>query len=340
MIMPCLSTPRPLPIAQDTLARKWQQLIGIAMPSMISRQEKYTFVKDFFAKRSFLPLPSIPQQFAQRLATLGHTTPSKSQREEIYQQFQTLALQTLEQTPCSDRLQQWVSTISSEQQLEVFVQELFTHCHCIDELKPLAALSAKQRKLCLSALRDHSAYGQFRAACTSVKTELPLIALTTALFPGLFALTHLVRFLCFEMGEFLGCDPYAFSTTAMVGPVIEELVFRTLLQTGIKSSLSLIHLDDETQEMLAVILTAIIFGLAHFYNPHDLIEQNLCHFINCTLGGVVLGLLYERYGLIASASSHTLFNTVLLSIESLISNALPINERISSVARSVLYQLS
>lgn len=344
MIRACFTAPltasRPFPSTRDTLAIKWQQLSGIALPAMISAQEKQTFIKNFVGNRSFFSLSSPSEQFIQRLAALGHSTPSVKQRAALYEQFQTLAAQTLEKSPHHERMRQWANAISSEQQLEVFVQELLAHCHCIDELKPLATLSIQQKRHCLFALRDQSVYGQLRAAYTSVRAELPLIALTTALFPGLFALTHVARYLCFEMGELLGCDPHGFSKAAWIGPVIEELVFRTLLQTGVSSALSLLNIDEETQELIAVILTAIVFGLAHFYNPHDLIEHNLCHFINCTIGGIVLGFLYERYGFIASAASHTLFNTTLLTIASLISGALPMNERISLVALRHLRELS
>lgn len=93
---------------------------------------------------------------------------------------------------------------------------------------------------------------------------------------------------------------------AIIAPIMEELLFRAGLQTAIKyciqSKTSVIH----------VILTALIFGLAHLSNTHDVTKFQA---IASSITGIGFGLLFEYYGIWASIGGHTINNTILISIQ-------------------------
>ena len=82
-------------------------------------------------------------------------------------------------------------------------------------------------------------------------------------------------------------------TLTLIGPIVEELVFREgILRQLKKAGLS---------SLSAIIISSVLFGLAH---------GNMAQFVMATLLGVVLGVLYERTGDIRlSAPAHILNNS-------------------------------
>lgn len=101
-------------------------------------------------------------------------------------------------------------------------------------------------------------------------------------------------------------------------PIAEELLFRGLIQRGIKLSQKLFNWviqsdilgqnlkkyfenqgDEENlerrEQVIRIHLTALIFGLAHLTNSHASILSSIYQVSQCYFGGVAYGFLSEKY---------------------------------------------
>lgn len=78
--------------------------------------------------------------------------------------------------------------------------------------------------------------------------------------------------------------------TGLIFPVIEEIIFRALLQ-----------------ETIGVIPTATLFGLVHLSNNHP--ENKIQAFL-ATLGGFIYGDLYDGLGITAPIAAHMMSNSI------------------------------
>lgn len=94
-------------------------------------------------------------------------------------------------------------------------------------------------------------------------------------------------------------------------PILEEILYRGIVQNGITFlsrcpllglTLSSILFGDAHD--LGHILSSILFGDAH----HNEWVNNYLHVINCSLGGLALGLLNNHYGILYSIYFHGLWN--------------------------------
>ncbi len=88
-------------------------------------------------------------------------------------------------------------------------------------------------------------------------------------------------------------------------PTLEELLFRGLLQT------LLIALFPQAS-LMAVCITALLFGLAHLTNAK---ENDAYHqAINTTFSGIFFGLVAMQLGLWAAIAAHMMNNTIALTL--------------------------
>ncbi len=86
----------------------------------------------------------------------------------------------------------------------------------------------------------------------------------------------------------------------ILAPVGEELLFRGILQSGIKK-LMIVRWGSWQHRWIAIAVTATIFGLVHTGTPH--------HIPSLIALGAILGYLYERSGsLVLPILVHMLFN--------------------------------
>jgi len=89
---------------------------------------------------------------------------------------------------------------------------------------------------------------------------------------------------------------------ALVAPLSEELFFRGLIQTFLRQATG--------RPWAAVVLAALVFGIAHNPQPHAV--------PTITVLGLILGVSYERTGsLVAPMTLHVLFNLKTLVWEGL-----------------------
>ncbi|MBA3720987.1 MAG: CPBP family intramembrane metalloprotease [Parachlamydiaceae bacterium] len=107
----------------------------------------------------------------------------------------------------------------------------------------------------------------------------------------------------------------------VVGPVLEEVLFRQLLQ----GSLHMVqrfnnrfiakkppsHQDLKIQEHFRVTVTAVIFGGVHLQNSHKNVFSAVKQFSLATLGGFSYGYLAEKYNTISlSILAHGINNAI------------------------------
>jgi membrane protease YdiL (CAAX protease family) len=90
----------------------------------------------------------------------------------------------------------------------------------------------------------------------------------------------------------------------LLAPIGEELLFRGLLQSGIKK-LMFVRWGSWCHRWIAIAVSAAIFGAMHTGTPH--------HIPSLIVLGVILGYLYERSGsLVLPILVHVLFNSKTL----------------------------
>lgn len=138
------------------------------------------------------------------------------------------------------------------------------------------------------------------AVLAGVAATLPMLGLL-----GLLALSGLpaYRALAQQLREFLrrlfqGAPPGAVALVAFLAGLGEELLMRGALQGWLAG-----HLPIEW----AILLTALVFGLAHFLSGF--------YFLFATLIGVYLGVVYHLTGnLLVVVLAHALYDWIVIRI--------------------------
>ncbi|MFI5334910.1 MAG: CPBP family intramembrane glutamic endopeptidase [Chlamydiales bacterium] len=97
-------------------------------------------------------------------------------------------------------------------------------------------------------------------------------------------------------------------------PIGEELIFRGLLQPFLESQLAaylpameytFLGAQITLVTITAIAITALVFGLFHLTNEGEVARINA---IFATVGGLSMGYVRSRYGLLASIAQHITFN--------------------------------
>jgi membrane protease YdiL (CAAX protease family) len=90
-----------------------------------------------------------------------------------------------------------------------------------------------------------------------------------------------------------------------IAPLVEEIFFRGMIQEGLKDLACRVspQLPHSANKMIAIVVTAILFGLAHYLSAASALQV-----VVCTVSGVVLGVIKEKQGLVASTSAHVVSN--------------------------------
>lgn len=93
-------------------------------------------------------------------------------------------------------------------------------------------------------------------------------------------------------------------------PILEEFIFRGGLQSLLSLSLSYTNPDLESNvvALYAVMLTSLLFGLAHIPNSKN--NDNYPQMIRCIFAGLAFGALYEQKGIFPAIAAHIANNTV------------------------------
>jgi len=101
-----------------------------------------------------------------------------------------------------------------------------------------------------------------------------------------------------------------------IGPLLEEIIYRFFIVTILQKA--------SDSWFTSSIISALIFGLSH--TLIDLIESSLrytfLHLLTTFLLGIVLGLIFIRWGLIAAVLFHSLWNGYSLFTQLLLMNNL------------------
>ncbi len=117
-------------------------------------------------------------------------------------------------------------------------------------------------------------------------------------------------------------------TAILVAPVFEEIIFRGILLTSVHHFQKTINLcredfwghtlnaaDHKSQEVFRVRLTAVIFGLAHAFNPHSSLALKALQISVATVGGLTYGYLKERkHSLVLPILGHSFSNAIAVGI--------------------------
>lgn len=108
---------------------------------------------------------------------------------------------------------------------------------------------------------------------------------------------------------------------AITIPIIEEAIFRGGLQTildialkyfiPVSAEILVPMLSISLATTLAITITAVAFGLAHWSNNHSGAGTQA---MLATWSGLVLGVLCAKYGIFASIGSHIMNNTVAIGL--------------------------
>lgn len=110
----------------------------------------------------------------------------------------------------------------------------------------------------------------------------------------------------------------SFWETAVLAPVVEEVLFRQVIQGAFKKLAEKVLPDQDvtlfSQTMklavlVAVVATAVLFGLVHLGSGLGIVQVILA-----TSTGIVYGILKEKYGLTASISAHMTNNAVAFGL--------------------------
>ena len=95
-------------------------------------------------------------------------------------------------------------------------------------------------------------------------------------------------------------------TGVIIAPITEELLFRAGLYT---------YISAKFHKRVALIISTLIFAVAHFYIPLD--------FLSCVLAGVVFAIIYDKTGNIwYSIVAHALCNLEALMVNTLASQGI------------------
>ncbi len=155
-------------------------------------------------------------------------------------------------------------------------------------------------------------------------------ALSTGVVVGVANLSFemiLSDFLCVipQLEEFLS-DPdlaleymeSSFFSDVVEAPILEEIIFRVIIQNFFHwisqkivpdQNLEFFSCKLKLSLLVAIIATAILFGMAHLSSGLGII-----HVILATVGGITYGILKEKQGLPASIAAHMTNNAIVYGI--------------------------
>lgn len=206
----------------------------------------------------------------------------------------------------------WMMAMTDTSRLDELVQEALSRSGSVPELRPLATLSPAQRYACIQNVRDKRLVTQLYAGSKTTIHFLPYLVVLVVSLNGLSALSFLVRRIMLRMISYSGWNTLPCYSSILV-PVIEEVAFRGGVQQGIVEGLKHTTLvsDEESLRKIAIVISSIVFGFAHVWHYVLSPMQGCIHAITAFSAGLLLGSLYERYGIIASVTSHITINTLV-----------------------------
>ena len=114
---------------------------------------------------------------------------------------------------------------------------------------------------------------------------------------------------------------------ALLGPIIEELVFRGALQPISTEVIAWCFPSTSTEYFechgcnfsiataISILTTSLVFGAAHLSNQH---AESRYQAISACIAGIILGDVAAQYGLGASIATHSTCNTIATTINKLI----------------------
>lgn len=100
--------------------------------------------------------------------------------------------------------------------------------------------------------------------------------------------------------------------SCFLAPIVEESIFRKILLGGMledieKEKLGTLH------KVKAIAISALIFGLFHFFAPHACLQDKAINVVTSSIGGLIYGVEFALTGnLWASTISHSLYNARIL----------------------------
>lgn len=104
---------------------------------------------------------------------------------------------------------------------------------------------------------------------------------------------------------------------ALFGPIVEEGLFRGLIQPLLTKTIQILIPAAASSvfgsgltiaTLVSIIATAALFGVAHYFNPH---QHAHIQAIACTLSGICLGILSAQFGIGAAIAAHVANNTII-----------------------------
>lgn len=127
----------------------------------------------------------------------------------------------------------------------------------------------------------------------------------------------------------VGADPVkAAEYAAMIGanfwqvavliPVIEEIIFRVIIQGTIEFVAEKVFGDREVEifshkiklaALISIVATSVLFGLAHLSSG-----MGIAQVVVTTVSGLVFGILRHKYNPLASMAAHITNNTIVMII--------------------------
>jgi membrane protease YdiL (CAAX protease family) len=109
-----------------------------------------------------------------------------------------------------------------------------------------------------------------------------------------------------------------FTAEVIEAPILEEIVFRVLIQNFFHSLATKIVPDTDVEifssklklaTLVSILATAALFGWAHITSG-----LGILHVILATISGITFGVLKEKYGLTASISAHMINNALVYAL--------------------------
>jgi len=144
-----------------------------------------------------------------------------------------------------------------------------------------------------------------------VRAEYLFIMMTESIFWSMLLYFLLSKFMLVLMNP-IGKTIIQQVTLAIGAGIYEEFLFRVILISGLSFFIGFIFLwDDILVKTSALILSAGIFSAFHFFGDYGdffSIELFLIRFI----AGIILGLLYYFRGFGITATSHSIYDLIVL----------------------------
>ena len=145
----------------------------------------------------------------------------------------------------------------------------------------------------------------------NIKAEYLFIMLLESIFWSVILYFLLSKFMLVLMNP-IGKTIIQQVTLAIGAGIYEEFLFRVILISGLSFVIGFIFLwDDILVKMSALIVSAAIFSAFHFFGDYGdffSIELFLIRFV----AGIILGLLYYFRGFGITATSHSIYDLIVL----------------------------